>query len=100
MFSKIKNLFLYLNKKQKNKFIILQVIVILNSFLEILGVVSIIPFMSVISNKDVIFENDMLSNVYLFFNFTDVNKFIFFLGFVVFFFILVSTISFCKSNFC
>ena len=93
MFSKIKNLFLYLNKKQKNKFIILQVIVILNSFLEILGVVSIIPFMSVISDKDIIFENGMLSNVYLFFNFTDVNKFIFFLGFVVFFFILVSTIS-------
>tara|TARA_B110000114_G_C15084749_1_gene395617 strand:- start:140 stop:1903 length:1764 start_codon:yes stop_codon:yes gene_type:complete len=93
MFSKIKKLFLYLNKKQKNKFIILQIIVILNSFLEILGVVSIIPFMSVISDRDIIFENDMLSNVYLFFNFTDVNKFIFFLGFVVFFFILVSTIS-------
>lgn len=69
MFSKVKNLFLYLNKKQKNKFIILQIVVVLNSFIEILGVSSILPFISLVSNENIIFENDTFSKIYLFFNF-------------------------------
>ncbi len=93
MFSKVKNLFLYLNKKQKNKFIILQIVVVFNSFIEILGVSSILPFISLVSNENIIFENDTFSKIYLFFNFSDVNEFILFSGFLVFFLLLLSTIS-------
>ena len=89
MFSKIKNLFLYLDKKQKNKFIILQVIVILNSFLEILGVSSILPFISLVSNNDIILENNIFSKVYIYFNFSDVNEFILFSGFFVLLLLLI-----------
>ncbi len=93
MFSKVKNLFLYLNKKQKNKFIILQIIVVFNSFIEILGVSSILPFISLVSNENIIFENETFSKIYLFFNFSDINEFIFLSGFLVFFLLLISTIS-------
>ncbi len=93
MFSKIKNLFLYLDKKQKNKFIYLQGIVILNSFLEILGVGSILPFISLVSNNDIILENNIFSKVYIYFNFSDVNEFIFFLGFFVLLLLLISSFS-------
>ena len=93
MFSKVKNLFLYLNKKQKNKFIILQIVVVLNSFIEILGVSSILPFISLVSNENIIFENDTFSKIYLFFNFSDINEFIFFSGFLVFLLLLISSVS-------
>ena len=93
MFSKIKNLFLYLDKKQKNKFIYLQGIVILNSFLEILGVASILPFISLVSNNDIILENNIFSKVYIYFNFSDVNEFILFSGFFVLLLLLISSFS-------
>lgn len=93
MFSKIKKLFLYLDKKQKNKFIYLQGIVILNSFLEILGVASILPFISLVSNNDIILENNIFSKVYIYFNFSDVNEFILFSGFFVLLLLLISSFS-------
>ena len=93
MFSKIKKLFLYLDKKQKNKFIYLQGIVILNSFLEILGVDSILPFISLVSNNDIILENNIFSKVYIYFNFSDVNELIFFSGFFVLLLLLISSFS-------
>tara|TARA_X000000950_G_scaffold55651_1_gene66821 strand:+ start:847 stop:2631 length:1785 start_codon:yes stop_codon:yes gene_type:complete len=93
MFSRIKNLFLYLDKKQKKNFAILQLVVVLNSFLEILGVSSILPFISLVSNKNIVYENDTFSKIYIFFNFIDVNDFIIFSGFLVFFFLLISTLS-------
>lgn len=93
MFSKIKTLFLYLDQKQKKKYILLQGVMVLNSFLEILGVSSILPFISLVSNNDILLEKNILSKIYIFFNFSGVNEFIFFSGCLVLALMLISTFS-------
>lgn len=93
MILKIKNLFLYLDKRQQKKFIILQIIVVLNSIIEILGVTSILPFVSIVSSKNLIFENEVFLKIYSLLNFSNVDNFILFTGISVFLILLISTVS-------
>jgi len=54
------------------------------AFLDTVGVASIMPFMAVLGNPEVVETNRFLVFVYDLFGFTDPNKFLFFLGFLVF----------------
>jgi len=53
---------------------------ILMSFLEVLGVGSIMPFLAVLGNPNTIQTNDYLNMVYVFLDFKDSNSFLIFLG--------------------
>ncbi len=50
------------------------------ALLELVGVASIMPFLSVIGNPDVVQENAILNWLYTTFNFPSVNRFLLFLG--------------------
>jgi len=51
---------------------------------EVAGIVSILPFLSVAINKEIVFENEYLNAIYNYLNFTNVDSFLFSLGVCVF----------------
>jgi len=53
------------------------------ALLEVAGVASVLPFLSVIGNPEMIRENAILNWLYTTFNFPSVNRFLLFLGFIV-----------------
>lgn len=56
---------------------------VLVAFVEMIGVASIMPFMAVVANPDVIESNRFFHYVYKFFNFADRQSFLIFLGIIV-----------------
>lgn len=64
--------------------------ILLMGIFETTGIASIMPFMAVIANPEVIPQNQMLSWAYNYFNFDSSNEFIFFIGIGVLSILLIS----------
>ena len=69
-----------LSKKEKKKLFFLFAATINTSFIEVVGIASIMPFMAVVSNPNVIRTNKWLQKTYELFQFDTVHNFLFFLG--------------------
>jgi len=70
------------------------------AFIEVVGVSSIMPFMSVVANPDIIESNKWISGVYNLFNFKNTDRFLFFLGvFVLTVLIINNTFTACVTFF-
>ena len=94
MYSLLKQLFSLLSPKQQKKFLLLQLLVILAAFGEILGVVSIVPFMSLVADTSLLNENNYLSSVFELSGIDSELNFVFSIGiFVLIMLILSSLIS-------
>ncbi|WP_133013306.1 ABC transporter ATP-binding protein [Marinomonas flavescens] len=92
MYFFIKSLFYLLSVKQKRQFINLQVLVILMAFFELVGVASILPFMAVVSKPEIIDTNVIINQVYTYIGSETKNQFTVYLGALVFFSLLLSSI--------
>ena len=79
----IKFTFKLLNAKQKLNFFLLLILAVFVACLELLGIFSIFPFLTVIENPKIIKENIYLLRVFNFFNFKNEQAFIQFLGICV-----------------
>ncbi|MDC0578947.1 ABC transporter ATP-binding protein/permease [Candidatus Pelagibacter ubique] len=82
-----KKLLFLLKPKEKKSALLLLVMIIFMGFMEIAGVLSIMPFILVVSNPEVIETNILLKNTYEFSSYFGVetkNHFLIFLGIVVF----------------
>lgn len=86
-FSDIKDL---LSIKERGKAVLLLLMIILMACLEALGVASIAPFMTVLSNPETVEQNKILASAYLLLGFESTKSFLFFLGVVFFFLTLVA----------
>ena len=64
MFKTIKNLFNLLTPSQRKRFYKLQILVVLMSFAEIIGVASIIPFMALVGDMNQLQEDNFIAKVY------------------------------------
>lgn len=74
----------YLFKKKENfQISLLLVGSIIMAFFEVVGVASILPFMSMVLDPDQISSNQVLSFLFNFFNFNDVETFLFYSGVAV-----------------
>ncbi|MEG1411354.1 MAG: ABC transporter ATP-binding protein, partial [Terrisporobacter sp.] len=62
------------------------------AIIESLGVISIMPFLAVLANPNIVENNSIFNKLYLFFGVVDYKQFIVYLGFVSLFFIVFSTI--------
>lgn len=76
---------------QRSFFLLLMVIVM--AFIDAIGVASVIPFIAVLGNQNIIQTNPILHWTYVFFDFNEINKFLTFLGSAVFL-TLVTSITF------
>lgn len=79
MLTVLKNIWSFLDSKERKQSIILLLCLIVYAFIELAGIVSVFPFLAVLANPDVIHENDILSALY---NVMGVSEhgFLFFLG--------------------
>ena len=84
-----------LSSEEKKNFFFLLILIIIMALIDVLGVASILPFLMVLANPDLIESNQILSFLYKGFAVLGVNtiqEFIFFLGimfFLLFFFSLI-----------
>jgi ABC-type multidrug transport system fused ATPase/permease subunit len=81
-----------LSGEERFQLIVLTVVTILMAILQALSIVSILPFVSIITNPDIIQENFWLNWVYRSLHFSTTGDFIFFIGIVVFIFLVLTNI--------
>jgi len=74
----------------KKGFSILLVGIVLASVVETFGIVSIAPFVALVSSPEIIGQNQYLSYIFHFFSFSSEQEFIFFTGFSLFFILIFS----------
>jgi ABC-type bacteriocin/lantibiotic exporter with double-glycine peptidase domain len=96
MFSQLKELYSLLTKEQRKKLLRLQILVVLTSFAEIAGVVSIGPFMALVGDISQLEGEGFLAGVYRATGLENPRDFLFWLGISV---LVVLTIAACISMF-
>ncbi|RGJ30654.1 ABC transporter ATP-binding protein [Fusobacterium varium] len=80
MLKKIKKLF---TKNEMKKLLKITVFSIIISLSEVVGLSTIVPFMAMVTNQSIIFENKYLKVIYNFFNFESTKNFIFYFGITI-----------------
>ena len=78
------------DEERRRGYLLLGMVVIM-AILDMVGIASIMPFMSVLSNPGVVVSNKYLAAVYREMNFTSAESFLAFLGLTVFLLLLFST---------
>ena len=79
-----------LTRREKIQVGILLIAIIAMAFSQAVGVASVLPFISLVMDPEIVFENQYLYWIYDTFNFTSINRFIIFAGMVMFFIIILS----------
>jgi ATP-binding cassette, subfamily B, bacterial PglK len=69
--------------ERKNMVSLLGMTIVMATF-EIIGIASIMPFMAILANPEIINENEYLSMVYGYFEFNNTQNFLYFFGLMVF----------------
>ncbi len=92
MYSLVKNFFSLLSKDQKKRFFIMQILVVLSAFAEIISIASIVPFMTLVSDIDSINENSFIGSIYKISGFNTEINFVFAAGVSVLIILLVSSV--------
>ncbi len=92
MIKAIRQLFSLLTPSQYRRFFGLQILVVLMSFMEIVGVTSIIPFMALVGDMSQLQQDTMIAKVYNFSGMTSESEFLFLLGACVLLMLFVSSV--------
>ena len=77
-------------KTEQKKILLLLIGMVIMGGIEVIGVVSIAPFMAVVANPSIIQDNNMLLTIYTYFQFSSENRFLAMLGIVVVVTIVIS----------
>ena len=92
MLKLVKELFNLLTYSQRKRFYVLQILVIFSAFAEIIGIASIAPFMSLVSDFSVIEKNRFLSYLFSLSGLETYNDFVFLAGIIVLIGLITSTV--------
>lgn len=93
MIKLVKELLSVLNSKQRKKLYPLQVMVVLSAILEVLSVLSIGPFMAIVSNDESIQSNRIISEIYKLSGVSSNIDFMFSIGVAVLILMLIAAIA-------
>lgn len=88
MIATYRKIFDLLTPRERRRFFFLLLMILVMSLLDVAGVASIIPFLAVLGDPEVIQTNAYLSFAYNQFSFSSENNFLFFFGVSVFFLIV------------
>ena len=83
-------IFKLFSQDEKKKFFLLLFFIIIMALLDTLGIVSILPFMAILTNPNIIDSNIILNFIYNKFNFQSHQSFLFLAGIVVFLTLFIS----------
>lgn len=92
MFKLIKKLFLLLDIQQKRRLYILQILIVLMAFTEILGVASIVPFMTLVGDMTQLKQDTVLGEIYRASGVSSESQFVFLMGILVLLMLLLSAV--------
>ncbi|MEL0638714.1 ABC transporter ATP-binding protein [Marinomonas sp. TI.3.20] len=92
MFKIIKKLFFLLTPQQRKQFYMLQILVVIMAFTELLGIASIAPFMALVGNISLLKGNGVFATLYTFSDITRPTDFLFYTGLAVLCMLTLSTI--------
>ncbi|MDC0406566.1 ABC transporter ATP-binding protein/permease [Gammaproteobacteria bacterium] len=92
MFKLTSNLFNLLSPSQRKRFYVLQILVILMAIVEILGVASIIPFMSLVGDMTQLQQDTFIAKFYQMSGINSESQFVFILGICVLILLFISMI--------
>lgn len=97
MLELFKKIWILLSLHERKRAILLLLLMIAMALLEVLGISSIMPFLAVLGNPEVIHTNQYLSYLYVYLDFSSTRSFLIFLGFtaigVLFFSAAIKTLS-------
>lgn len=88
----IKQLKKLFSKNEMKKLLGITVFSIIISLSEVVGLSTIVPFMAMVTNQNIIFENKYLKLIYNFFNFESTRNFIFYFGITIVIIFLIKNI--------
>ena len=88
----IKQLFSLLSPEQVRQFYILQVMVVVMAFAELLGIASIAPFMALVGDISILEKSNVFAELYQLSGITDPMDFVFYTGLLVLVALSVSTL--------
>lgn len=86
----VKNIIELLSKRQRKGTVVIFFLMAISGVVEVLSLLSITPFLAVAANPEVIYESEVLQQVYSLYGASDNEDFLMFLGLVVLFIILFS----------
>ena len=92
MVSIFKKILKLLNGSERKRLYMLFGIMTLSAIIEVAGIVSILPFLSLITNPVLINDNSILNWLYTSLNFQSTNKFLIFIGVMVLVVLIVSNV--------
>lgn len=92
MFKTIKQLFSLLSPEQVRQFYILQVLVVVMAFTELLGIASIAPFMALVGDISILEKSNVFAELYQLSGIKDPMDFVFYTGLLVLVALSVSTL--------
>ena len=92
MLKDLKDLFFLLTSKQKKKLYLLQVLVILMSFTELVSLISIGPFMAIVGDTTILDRPGILSSLKEIAGIQEVDSFLIFLALLIVFVLFISSI--------
>ena len=92
MFSVVRKILSLLTKKERWQLFWLSLAIVLMAIVEVAGIASIMPFMAVVGNPEVIKTNQWINWVYQIAGFTSSDQFLVFLGVFVLFVIIVTNV--------
>ena len=102
LIKKFEHLLNLLSSAQRKKFFLLQVLLIFMAFFEVIGIASIIPFMTLVGDMSVLQQDSVFAKLYHISGFTSEIDFVFLLGvgvlFILFFASIVSMFSIWKLS--
>ena len=88
--SSLKLVFELLTRSERKRAVFLLCMILTMALLDAVGVASIMPFIAVLANPQLVETNALLAKVYETFNFTSTNLFLFSLGLLVFILLVLS----------
>jgi len=91
MFKVIIEFFSLLTPGQRKRFLAFQILIIIMSFAEIVGIISVAPFMAIVGDVSILERDNLLATLYLKSN-LDPYEFIFYLGLIVLVTLTISTL--------
>jgi ABC-type multidrug transport system fused ATPase/permease subunit len=98
----IKKLFFFFTPKERKQAIFLLLMTLVMALMDMLGIASIMPFIAVLANPELVETNYILKTAFqasAIFGVKTINNFLFFLGILVFFMLVVSLIFKALTNY-
>lgn len=92
MIISLKKLWDLFNKKERLQIFGLLMAILSMAIAQVAGVASVMPFMDLVMEPEIVNQSQMLNTLYNYFEFESVNSFTIFIGFIMFFVIVISNV--------